>query len=62
MEVEDMLQFGAQTVAALVSDAEFQKMGSWLALLDQCLAAAGALDGTEAASGNTPQRQYSTQP
>jgi len=62
LELDDMHQFGAQTVTALVSDAEFQKMGSWLALLDQCLAAAGTLDGTEAATGSTPQRQYSTQP
>jgi hypothetical protein len=59
LELDDMLQFGAQTVSALVTDAEFQKMSAWLALLDQYLAAAGTLDGTEPQSLSLPQRQHS---
>jgi hypothetical protein len=34
----------------------------WLSLLDECLAAAGGLDGTQKASGTTLQRQHSVKP
>ena len=62
MEVEDMLKFGEQTLTALVSDAEFQKMSDWLSLLDQCLASAGTLDGTEPATNLPAQRVHSAKP
>ena len=48
-----MLAFGAQSIAALVDDACRQRLADWLSLLDDCLAAAGGLDGTET-PGPTP--------
>src|SRR6266542_1694707 len=47
LEVEDMLKFGAQSIAGLIGDTVRQRTESWLALLDDCLAAAGGLDGTQ---------------
>lgn len=62
MEVQDMLQFGAQTLSALVSDADYQQMSSWLGLLDDCLASAGSLDGADPALQAQVQRKYSAKP
>src|SRR5437016_8349925 len=45
LEVEDMLKFGAQSIAGLIDNPVRQRTGNWLALLDDCLAAAGGLDG-----------------
>lgn len=50
LELEEMLQYGTRTIAALEAatdpGASFRKPAApWLALLDQCLAAAGGLDG-----------------
>src|SRR5262249_51508198 len=59
LEVEDMLKFGEQTLSALVSDAEFQKMSDWSSLLNQSLASAGTLDGTEPATNLPAQRVHS---
>jgi hypothetical protein len=46
LEVEDMLKFGAATIASLIDQANREKCAIWLALLDSALAAAGGLDGT----------------
>jgi hypothetical protein len=46
LEVDDMLKFGAATIASLVEKKTQQDFASWLALLDQALEAAGSLDGT----------------
>lgn len=62
LEIEDMLKFGTQTQAALVSDSEYQKMSAWLSLLDDCLASAGGLDGTDKPSDAPIQRQHSAKP
>ncbi len=62
LEVEDMLQFGAQAVTALIGEATHQRMAKWLALLDDCLAAAGGLDGTAKPADVPIQRQHSAEP
>jgi len=62
LEVEDMLGFGSQTLRALVSDSEYQKMSAWLTLLDNCLASAGGLDGTDKPSDVQIQRRHSAKP
>jgi hypothetical protein len=47
LEIADMLDFGEKSVARLVDDSARAAMRPWLALLDDCLAAAGGLDGTK---------------
>jgi hypothetical protein len=46
LELDDMLEFGAATIAALVDHKTRQNFAEWLSLLDRALAAAGNLDGT----------------
>src|SRR5438477_400327 len=46
LELNDMLQFGATTCASLVAAEARQQSAEWLRLLEDCLAAAGGLDGT----------------
>ena len=46
-----MIKFGAQAVASLVDPKCRERIGSWLGLLEDCLAAAGGLAGTQTPSG-----------
>ncbi len=46
LEIADMIAFGAQAISCLVSAADREAMAPWLRLLDDCLAAAGGMDGT----------------
>jgi hypothetical protein len=62
LELGDMLAFGARAIASLVGDACRQSVQDWLALLDDCLAAAGGLDGTATARPVVIQRQHSAHP
>jgi hypothetical protein len=62
LEVADMLEFGNQAIASLVDDACRQRVSDWLGLLDECLAAAGGLDGTAKPRSIVIQRKHSTQP
>ena len=62
LEIQDMLEFGARTVAGLVDDTARKRIQNWTSLLDDCLAAAGTLDGTERPSGRSISRQHSAQP
>lgn len=62
LEVADMIAFGKQAIACLVDEAARAAMQPWLALLDECLAAAGGLDGTAPSSGQEPTRQHSATP
>ncbi len=59
LEVADMLAFGKQCRSVLV---KAEKMKPWLTLLDDCLAAAGSLDGADSPSGKRITRHYSAQP
>ncbi len=62
IEIEDMLQFGAKAIACLVDAKKRGELASWLAFLDQCLAAAGGLDGVSTSSGKIPSRRHSAKP
>lgn len=62
LEIEDMLEFGAQSLASIVDTPSRERMQPWLALLDSALAAAGDMDGTKIPSGGSPARLHSTQP
>ena len=62
VELEDILQYGAAAVAALVDTSARQRMAGWLHLLDDSLAAAGGLDGTQPAAPAPVQRHHSATP
>jgi hypothetical protein len=63
LEVEDMLRFGAECAQCLVTQAVRQRAQKWLILLEDCLAAAGGLDGSAPAPADKPlPRQHSAQP
>src|SRR5262245_5038076 len=56
LELADMIAFGRQSTACLVDEATRAAMRPWLALLDDCLASAGGLDGTAEPSGKEAPR------
>src|ERR1043166_1414817 len=64
LELQDMIQFGTTTIAALVKDARREQAAPWLKFLDECLAACGGLDGTAAEVSRTEalNRCYSGTP
>jgi hypothetical protein len=62
LELADMIDFGTEVIACLVDEKARIAMTSWLALLDDCLAAAGGLDGTEKLTGKTISRLHSAKP
>ena len=62
LELADMIQFGTQCVTSLVDTAARRDMSSWLSLLEDCLAAAGGLDGTKAPGGLAITREHSARP
>ncbi|HEU0010530.1 MAG TPA: hypothetical protein VFT34_12010 [Verrucomicrobiae bacterium] len=62
LEVEEMEQFGAKAVSKAVLPAEQQVADDWLKLLDDCLVAAGGLDGREEPGVRPLPRRYSAQP
>src|ERR1044071_7542733 len=59
LEIGDMVEFGAKCIASLVDRAARERADGWLALLDDCLTAAGELDGTQPPSGKNISRQHS---
>ena len=62
IELADMIEYGRRSIACLVDDQARAAMGPWLATLDECLAAAGGVDGTDVPSGRPPARMHSAQP
>ncbi len=62
LELDDMLKFGADCIAALVDNQSRERLSDWLSLLDDCLAAAGGLDGTQSAKPVSLRREHSAQP
>jgi hypothetical protein len=62
LELADMLDFGRKSIACLVDEPTRAGMQSWLALLDDCLAAAGGVDGTQPPSGKAVTRRHSATP
>lgn len=61
LELADMIDFGKKSIGCLVDEAARGKMAGWLKLLEDCLAAAGGLDGTEMA-GRAPAGQGPAKP
>jgi hypothetical protein len=62
LEMGDLLTFGTQAIASLVEASVRPRLAKWLGLLDDCLAAAGSLDGTEKPSGKVVERRHSAKP
>ena len=62
IEVEDMLQFGRESIAALIDDPARARIKSWLNLLEDCLTAAGDLDGSQTPTDKRIDRQFSSKP
>ena len=62
LELADMMDFGTRSIACLVDATARAAMGPWLALLDDCLGAAGGVDGTLPPSGKSLIRQHSARP
>src|SRR5205809_6030563 len=62
LELADMIAFGTRSISCLVDAAARSAMQSWLALLDDCLAAARGLDGTAPPSGQVVKRRNSAKP
>ncbi len=62
LELDDMQQFGMQATAALVDAACRQQTAPWLAMLDDCLAASGGLDGATNPTLKEIVRHYSDPP
>ncbi|OAI48121.1 hypothetical protein AYO44_07985 [Planctomycetaceae bacterium SCGC AG-212-F19] len=59
LELADMIAFGKQCIGSLVDDKQRAAMREWLSLLDECLAAAGGVDGVAAVSGKAGKRLHS---
>ena len=59
LELADMIGFGGKAVTQLVDASARTAMSRWLAVLDECLAAAGALDGATETAATIPARQNS---
>jgi hypothetical protein len=62
LELADMIAFGTRSTACLVDAQTRAAMQPWLAVLDDCLAAAGGLAGTSLPSGRPVPRRHSAQP
>lgn len=62
IEVEDIHAYGNDAVKAMVSDEVKAKYAPWIALLNNCLAAMGGLDGTGAQTDTLPERHFSKTP
>ena len=60
MELREMAEYGAKAAAAVRENAQLST--EWLTLLDDCLAAAGGLDGTGAAVSRQVAKRYSATP
>lgn len=62
LEAGDMIEFGCKAIPCLVDAKTREAMTGWLRLLDDCLAAAGGLDGVEKPAVKTIERVHSAKP
>jgi hypothetical protein len=62
LELAEMLRFGAKAVEQLVDASARAAMADWLGFLDDCLAAAGGLDGAAVAAEKAIARRCSATP
>jgi hypothetical protein len=62
LEIDEAIEFGKKAVGQLVDASARQRISSWAALLDDCLAAAGGLSGTAERVVKTIERKHSAKP
>lgn len=62
LELNDMLDFGRRAVESMLNPALRKESSRWVALLDDCLASAGGLDGTRAPIDKPLTRLHSVTP
>jgi len=62
LELADIRAFGDQAIASLADKTACESAAPWLKLLDDCLAAAGGLDGMAPIANTSPARLHSAQP
>ena len=62
LEIADAITFGKRAIQQLVDNQSRTAMTSWTSLLDDCLAAAGQLDGAATAVEKTLTRVHSSKP
>ncbi|PYI87832.1 MAG: hypothetical protein DME26_04910, partial [Verrucomicrobia bacterium] len=62
LELDDMLKFGRAAIASLVDEKARERATEWLTSLDDCLAAAGGLDGATPPSDKRIERHHSQEP
>jgi hypothetical protein len=61
LELADMIDFGGKSITCLLDATAREQMRDWIALLQDCLNAAGGLNGTQALRP-APERRYSATP
>ncbi|MBI2949577.1 MAG: hypothetical protein HYY23_18230 [Verrucomicrobia bacterium] len=62
LDLSDMLEFGAKTIRCLIDAKVREQAKAWLGLLDDSLASAGGLDGTQTPAAKSIQRRHSAKP
>lgn len=62
VELHDIADYGEKAVLALVEKSTLDASQSWLQLLDECLAAAGGMDGTSTPVARKVEKKYSVMP
>jgi hypothetical protein len=62
LELDDIAKFGHQAIESLINDSRSASLADWSQRLDECLAAAGGLDGVDEAAISIPPPQFSAQP
>jgi hypothetical protein len=62
LEIEQMIDFGRRSIEVLVDPATESAAAPWVALLNDCMSAAGGIDGAAPGNGATPLRNYSSRP
>src|SRR5688572_15205316 len=62
LEIDDLITYGAQAIGKLVDNQTRQNSSTWLALLDDCLTAAGELHGASEPVNKELRRQHSAKP
>ena len=62
VELAELLDFGTKCIGELVDAACRERAAAWLSVLEQCLEAAGGLDGTKEPSAQKIQALYSARP
>lgn len=62
LELDEICTYGARAVGSVVTPQIRSRAASWLGLLEQCLSAAGGMDGAQTPDGTPITRQYSATP